>query len=43
MPVYSVLGKEIAAHMVTVQGEEGGIRVEGCVGEPVVSRREPVL
>ena len=36
--VYSVLGKEIAAHMVTVQGEEGGIRVEGCVGEPVVSR-----
>ena len=36
--VYSVLGKEIASHMVTVQGEEGGIRVEGCVGEPVVSR-----
>ena len=36
--VYSVLGKEIAAHMVMVQGEEGGIRVEGCVGEPVVSR-----
>lgn len=36
--VYSVLGKEIASHMVTVQGEEGGVRVEGCVGEPVVSR-----
>jgi len=36
--VYSVLGREIAAHMVEVKGEEGGIRVEGCVGEPVVSR-----
>lgn len=36
--IYHVYGREIASHLLEVEYEGRGIRITGCIGEPVVSR-----
>ena len=36
--IYHVYGREVAAHLLGVDFEGRGIRITGCIGEPLVSR-----
>ncbi len=36
--IYHIYGKEIAANLLPVDGERGGIRLTGFIGKPVISR-----
>lgn len=36
--IYHIYGRDIAAHLLEVHYQAGGITVEGCIGEPLVSR-----
>lgn len=36
--IYHIYGREIAAHILGVEYKGNGIRVTGCIGEPVISR-----
>lgn len=36
--IYHVYGREIVSHLLEVEYEGRGIRITGCIGEPVVSR-----
>lgn len=36
--IYHIYGREIAAHLLTVEGVSGSLALNGCIGEPIISR-----
>lgn len=36
--IYHIYGRDIAAHLLTVESDSGSLSLSGCIGEPIVSR-----